>query len=61
MSWLILNLLEVNCPLDESIDSSTMESLRFCHTESNKDTEVDILQDDRRTSSLGEKIYEEAR
>jgi len=58
---LILNLLEVNCPLDESIDSSTMESLRFCHTESNKDTEVDILQDDRRTSSLGEKIYEEAR
>jgi len=61
VSWLILNLLEVNCPLDESIDSSTMESLRFCHTESNKDTEVDILQDDRRTSSLGEKIYEEAR
>jgi len=54
-------LLEVNCPLDESIDSSTMESLRFCHTESNKDTKVDILQDDRRTSSLGEKIYEEAR
>ena len=61
MSWLILNLLEVNCPLDESIDSSTMESLRFCHTESNKDTEVDILQDDRGTSSLGEEIYEEAR
>ena len=58
---MILNLLEVNCPLDESIDSSTMESLRFCHTESNKDTKVDILQDDRRTSSLGEKIYEEAR
>jgi len=61
VSWLILNLLEVNCPLDESIDSSTMESLRFCHTESNKDTEVDILQDDRGTSSLGEEIYEEAR
>jgi len=61
VSWLILNLLEVNCPLDESIDSSTMESLRFCHIESNKDTEVDILQDDRGTFSLGEEIYEEAR
>ena len=42
MSRLILNLLEANCPLDESIDSSTMESLRFRHSESTRDTESDI-------------------
>jgi len=41
---LILNLLPANCPLDESIDSRTMETLRFCHLESNRDTEADILQ-----------------
>jgi len=44
VSRLILNLLEANCPLDESIDSRTMETLRFCHLESNRDTEADISQ-----------------
>ena len=43
VSRLILNLLEANCPLDESIDSSTVESLRFRHSESTRDTESDIL------------------
>ena len=61
VSRLILNLLEANCPLDESIDSSTLESLRFCHSESNSDTEGDILQDDRGAISMDEEIHEEAR
>ena len=43
VSRLILNLLETNCPLDESIDSSIVESLRFRHSESTRDTEADIL------------------
>jgi len=50
--------MEANCPLDESIDSRTMETLRFCHSDSNRDSEADI---DRETTSLGEEIYEEAR
>jgi len=61
VSRLILNLLEANCPLDESIDSMTIESLRFRHTESNRDTETDISRGDRGTISLGEEIHEEAR
>ena len=58
---MILNLLEANCPSDESIDSKTMESLRFCHTESDRDTEVDISRDDRGVTSLDEGIHEEER
>ena len=61
MLRLILNLLEADCPLDESIDSSTMETLRFCHSESTSDTEADILRDDRRAISVSEEIHEEAR
>ena len=61
VSQLILNLLEANCPLDESIDSGTMESLRFRHTESNRDSETDILWGDRITTFVGEGIHEEAR
>jgi len=60
VSRLILDLLEANCPSNESIDSRTMESLRFCHSESDRDTEADVLRDDR-AISLGEEIYEEAR
>jgi len=33
-----------------------MESLRFCHTESDRDTETDILRGDRGTMSLDEEI-----
>jgi len=58
---LILNLLEANCPLDESIDSMTIESLMFHHSESNRDTEADISRGDRGIISLGEEIHEEAR
>jgi len=61
VSRLILNLLEANCPLDESIDSGTMETLRFHHTESNRDIEADFLRGDGGASSLGEEIHEEAR
>ena len=61
VSRLILNLLEANCPLDESINSSTMETLRFCHSESTRDTEGDISRDDRGATSIGEGIHEEAR
>jgi len=61
LSRLILNLLEANCPLDESIDSSTMESLRFCHTESTGDTEADISRGDGGAASLNEEIHEEER
>ena len=60
VSRLILDLLEANCPLNESIDSRTMETLRFYHSESDRDTEADVLRDDR-AISLGEEIYEEAR
>ena len=61
VSRLILNLLEANCPLDESVDSMTMESLVFCHSESNRDTVADISRGDRGFISLGEEIHEEAR
>jgi len=61
VSRLILDLLEANCPLNESIDSRTMETLRFRHSESDRDTEADVLRDDRGAISLGEGIYEEAR
>ena len=61
MSRLILNLLEANCLLDECIDSSTMETLRFRHSDSNWDTEADIPCGDRGASSLDEEMYEEAR
>ena len=56
MSRLILNSLEANCPLDESINSMTVESLMFRHSESNRDTEGDILLGDRGATSLGEEI-----
>ena len=61
VSRLIFNLLEANCPLDESIDSSTLESLRFRHSESTRDTEADISRDDRGATSICEGINEEAR
>ena len=61
VSQLILNLLEENCPLDESIDSMTIESLMFRHSESNRDTVADISRGDRGFISLGEEIHEEAR
>jgi len=58
---LIFNLLEANCPLDESIDSRTMETLMFCHSESNSDTEADIPRGDTGVTTMDEEIYEEAR
>ena len=61
VSQLILNLLEASCPLDESIDYRTMETLRFRHPESNRDTEADILRSDRGTTIMGEEIHGEAR
>jgi len=57
----MLNLLEANCPLDETIDSGTMETLMFCPIESNRDTEADILQGDGGAISMTEEIHEEAR
>jgi len=47
-----------NCPLDESIDSMTMRTLRFCHSESDKDTEANTLRIDRGATSLSEEIIE---
>jgi len=61
VSRLILNLLPANCPLDESICSGTMESIRFHHTESSGEIEVDISRGDRGAISLGEEIHEEGR
>ena len=61
VSRLILNLLEADCPLDESMDSMTTEPLTFCHTQSNRDSETDTSQVDRGATSLGEEIHEEAR
>jgi len=52
---LILDLLEANCPLDESI--YVLESLDFYNSESNSNTEVDISHGAGRETSLGEKIY----
>ena len=49
MSHLVLNLVEANCPMDESIDS--LETLRFGHSESNGDSEANIS---RGTTSLGQ-------
>jgi len=47
--------------LDESIDSMTIESLMFHHSQSNRDTAAGISQGDRGAISLGEEIHEEAR
>ena len=60
VSQLILNLLEANCPLDESIDK-TMESLRFNHSQSTRDTEADDSRGDGGANSIGEEICEEER
>jgi len=38
-----------------------METLRFRHSESTRDTEGDISRDDKRAISIGEGINEEAR
>jgi len=38
-----------------------METLRFRHSESTRDTEADISRDDKRAISIGEGINEEAR
>ena len=59
MSRLILNLLEANCPLDETIDSRTMETLMFCPIESNRDTEADILQGDGGATSMSEETHDD--
>jgi len=56
---LILDLLEANCPVDESISSRTMETLRFCDQASNVDTEAETSWSDRGVISQGEEIYEE--
>ena len=61
MSRLILNLLEANCPLDESVHAREMESLRFCHSESDRDTEAVTSRDIGGGTFLGEEIYEEER
>jgi len=58
VSNLIFNLLEANCPLDESIDSGTIETLKFHHSEPIRDTEADISQG---ATSLGEELHEETR
>jgi len=52
VSQLIFNLIEANCPVDESIDS--LETLEFGHPESNVDSEANILRGDRGATSLGE-------
>ena len=57
----ILNLLEADCPSDESINSRTIEFLRFCHTESSRNTKTDISRDNRGATSLSKEIYKEAR
>ena len=59
VSRLILNLLEANCPLDESIYSKPMESSRFNDPESNRETESDIMQDGGGGTSLGEGMCRE--
>jgi len=61
VSRLILNLLEANCPLDKSIHSSAMETLKFCHSESNSESEADIWRGDRGATSVGEEVHKEAR
>jgi len=38
-----------------------MESLIFCHTESNRDTEANVSRDDTGAISMDEEIHEEAR
>jgi len=53
---LILNLLEANCPLDESIYSNTLENFSFHHTESDRDTEANTSRGAERETSLGEEI-----
>jgi len=52
-------LLEANCPLDETIDSRTMETLMFCPIESNRDTEADILQGDGGATSMSEETHDD--
>jgi len=56
VSRLILNLLEANCPLDESIYSNTSENFSFQHPESNRDTESNTSRGAERETSLGDEI-----
>jgi len=48
--------MEANCPLDKSIDS--IKTPKFCHPESNRDSEATISRGDRGATSLGEEIHE---
>jgi len=54
VSRLILDLLEANCPLDESIYSKTSENFSFNHPGSNRDPEANTSRGAERETSLGE-------
>jgi len=56
VSRLILNLLEANCPLDESIYSTTTENFSFHNPEFDRDTEANTSHSAERETSLGEEI-----
>ena len=56
VSRLILNLLEANCPLDESIYSNTSENFSFNHPESNGDDEANTSRSFEREISLDEEM-----
>jgi len=58
-SRLILNLLEANCPLDQSLyPNSTIETIRFCQAGLNGYTVVNTFRGNERGTSLDEEIHE---
>ena len=61
VSRLIFNLLEANCPLDESIYADTTENFTCYRPEPNRDTEAGTSLEAGREPFLGEETYEEER
>ena len=58
---MILNLLDVDCSLDQSFYHRTTKTIGFHNPEFSGDIETNTLQDDEAASSWSEEIYEEKR
>jgi len=58
---MILNLLEVDCPLDQSLYRRTTETIGFHNPESSGDIETNTSRGDEAAPSRSEEIYEEER
>jgi len=58
---MILNLLEVDCPLDQSLYHRTIETIGFHNPKSSRNIETNTLQGNEAVSFQSEEIYKEKR